>query len=504
MKTKQVLIILFSIRCLLLSAADVVADYQVVPLPQSISLTSKAPFVLTENTVITYPKGNIQMKNNAQFLSSYIKDNTGLTLSTVTKKTKHVIALTLNNKVKEKEGYSIVVKSDGIVISGKTPQGVFYGIQTLRKSLPVGDSINSISMPTVVIRDAPRFGYRGMMLDCCRHFFPVKFVKEYIDLIAMHNMNVFHWHLSDDQGWRIEIKKYPKLTEIGSKRPNSMIGRNSGVYDDVPCSGFYTQDEAREIVKNAAERYITVIPEIDMPGHMLSALAAYPDMGCTGGPYEVARSWGIFPDVLCLGNEKTYQFCEDVFSELMTVFPSKYIHIGGDESPVVRWEKCAKCQKLAKEQNLSFDKLQGYFTNRIEKFIDSHNHCIIGWDELLGGNINQSATIMSWRGVEPGIRAAQLGHDVIMSPASHMYFDYYQTKDTYGEPLLIGGCSTVKNVYDYNPVPDSLDAKAAGHILGVQANLWAEYINCPSLVEYQVLPRMAALAEVQWTVYCTE
>ena len=396
----------------------------------------------------------------------------------------------------------LTVNKKGVSIEGSTAAGVFYGVQTLRKSIPVGKEITEVSLPAVVIKDEPRFAYRGMMLDCARHFFPVKFVKQFIDLMAMHNMNVFHWHLTEDQGWRIEIKKYPELTKIGSVRRSTVIGRNSKVYDGVPYGGFYTQEEAREIVKYAADRHITVIPEIDMPGHMVAALTAIPELGCTGGPYEVCRDWGIMDDVLCLGNEKIYRFCEDVLSEIMDIFPSKYVHLGGDETPQTRWKECPKCKKLMEREGLSVGKLQGYFTNRIEKFVNSKGRSIIGWDEILEGDINQSATIMSWRGSEPGAKAAKQGHDVIMSPTTHCYFDYYQTqkeKDQRNEPLLIGGSLPVEKTYSLDPIPADATPEVAARIIGVQGNLWTEYIAYPTLAEYQVLPRMGALSEVQWT-----
>lgn len=282
-------------------------------------------------------------------------------------------------------------------------------------------------------------------------------------------------------------------------RSETVLGHNSDVYDGVPYGGFYTQDQAREIVKYAADRYITVIPEIDMPGHMIAALASYPELGCTGGPYKVQTSWGVFNDVLCLGNEKTYQFCQDVLGELMDIFPSKLINIGGDESPRVRWEKCPKCQKVMKDHNITVNKLQGYFTNRIEKFVNSKGRSIIGWDEILDGDINKSATVMCWRGVEPGIKAAKLGHDVVMSPTTYAYFDYYQTDKRDSEPLLIGGNLPVEKTYNFDPLPDTLSVDARKHIIGVQANLWTEYIAYPNLAEYQLLPRLAAISEIQWS-----
>lgn len=478
-----------------------VADYDVIPLPQEVTLTQKGAFVLTGATPIVYPEGDEQLKNDAQFLSDYIADVTALRLTTTSAKVKNAITLRLNKKVQSKEGYVITVDKKGVVIEGATAAGVFYGVQTLRKSIPVDKSLTEVTLPGVVLKDAPRFGYRGVMLDCARHYFPVKFVKQFIDLIAMHNMNVFHWHLTDDQGWRIEVKKYPGLAKIGSVREKTVLGHNSDVFDDTPYGGYYTQEEAREIVKYAADRFITVIPEIDMPGHMIAALAAYPDMGCTGGPYKVSPIWGVMPDVLCLGNEKTYQFCEDVLSEMMDIFPSEYIHLGGDETPNVRWKECPKCKALMAKENLTPDKLQGYFTNRIEKFVNSKGRRIIGWDEILDGDINQSATIMSWRGTAPGARGAKMGHDVIMSPSSHVYFDYYQTRQgesQWEEPLLIGGNLPIERTYSLEPVPEGADAETASHIIGVQGNLWTEYIAGPSLAEYQVLPRMGALSEVQW------
>ncbi len=478
-----------------------VADYNVIPLPQEVTLTQKGAFVLTGTTPIVYPEGDEQLKNDAQFLSDYIADVTALRLTTTSAKVKNAITLRLNKKVQSKEGYVITVDKKGVVIEGATAAGVFYGVQTLRKSIPVDKSLTEVTLPAVMLKDAPRFGYRGVMLDCARHYFPVKFVKQFIDLIAMHNMNVFHWHLTDDQGWRIEVKKYPDLAKIGSVREKTVLGHNSDVFDDTPYGGYYTQEEAREIVKYAADRFITVIPEIDMPGHMIAALAAYPDMGCTGGPYKVSPIWGIMPDVLCLGNEKTYQFCEDVLSEMMDIFPSEYIHLGGDETPNVRWKECPKCKALMAKENLTPGKLQGYFTNRIEKFVNSKGRRIIGWDEILDGDINQSATIMSWRGTAPGARGAKMGHDVIMSPSSHVYFDYYQTRQgesQWEEPLLIGGNLPIERTYSLEPVPEGADAETASHIIGVQGNLWTEYIAGPSLAEYQVLPRMGALSEVQW------
>lgn len=487
----------------LLQAGAAEADYNVIPQPQQVTLTKDKPFNLSPNAQIICPSTDELMLKNAQFLSDYIKETTGLLL-TINKNPKPKVPsifLVIDPKIQGDEAYKINVMPQKVVISGRTPAGVFYGVQTLRKSLPIlrPTEHEPVLLPSVSIADAPRFPYRGMMLDCSRHFFPISFVKRFIDLIALHNMNVFHWHLTDDQGWRIEIKKYPKLTEIGSKRSGTIMGHNSDVDDGQPYGGFYTQQEAKDIVEYARQRHITVIPEIDMPGHMKAALAAYPEFGCTGGPYEVGHAWGVYKDVLCLGNEQVYKFVQDVIDEIATIFPSKYIHIGGDETPTVRWKECPKCQKLAAEQHLSTNKLQAYFTNRIEKYINSKQREIIGWDEILDGEINPSATIMSWRGIEPGERGAKLGHDVIMTPTSHCYFDYKQNENEDTEPEGQHQLITVEKVYSLDPAPANMPAEYRKHILGTQGNLWSEYIAYPNRAEYAVLPRMAALSEVQWT-----
>lgn len=483
-----------------LAAPVMTADYNVVPLPNSVTMTGDKPFELTTSTTVAYPEGNKDMERNARFLSKYVNDATGMALSVVPGKAKKGIRLVLDKKVSGEEAYTIMVDKKGVTIAGSTPKGVFYGVQTLRKSLPVGTA-TVVRLPSVKISDSPRFVHRGMMLDCSRHFFPLEFVKRYIDLIAMHNMNVFHWHLSDDQGWRIEIKKYPELTIKGSRRSGTVIGYNTALDDSIPYGGYYTQEQAREIVEYARQRYVTVIPEIDMPGHMLAALATYPELGCTGGPYEVGHRWGIYKDVLCVGNEKIYDFCEGVLDEIMQIFPSKLIHIGGDETPTEVWEKCPKCIKRAEDNNMTVKQVQSYFTSRIEKYVNSRGRRIIGWDEILGGDISQSAVIQSWRDTKHGRIAAEAGHDVIMSPTSHCYFDYSQAdeKNSKYEPTLCGGYIPVEKVYAFEPCDENLSESSRPHILGVQANIWAEYLLYPNQVEYQALPRMAALAEVQWT-----
>ncbi|WP_314955855.1 beta-N-acetylhexosaminidase [Hoylesella loescheii] len=495
-------LLLATALCLsMLSAHAADANYNVVPLPKSVVMAKGLPFNLTNATTIVYEGTNPEMKRNARFLSEYIQQASGIKTAVLDKRDKKAaaIVLTIDPKVTGAEAYRLSVNNKQVTIAASTPAGVFYGIQTLRKSLPVQTTGEAITLPAVTVADAPRFGYRGMMLDCARHFFPLSFVKKFIDILAMHNMNVFHWHLTEDQGWRLEIKSHPELTAKSSMRSGTVIGHNATVDDSIPHGGFYTQQEAREIVEYARQRHITVIPEIDMPGHMLAALAAYPELGCTGGPYEVGHRWGVYKDVLCLGKESTYKFVQDVIDEVVDIFPAKYFHIGGDESPTVMWEKCPKCLQKAKDENTDIKHLQQYFTNRVEKYLNGKGKSIIGWDEILEGKINQSATIMSWRGVEPGLKAAKQGHDVIMTPSSHVYFDHYQAKDTKHEPDAIGGCSPVEKVYSYEPLPDTLSAEAKNRIKGVQANLWTEYIPFTTQAEYMVLPRMAALAEVQWT-----
>ncbi|MBR3726436.1 MAG: beta-N-acetylhexosaminidase [Prevotella sp.] len=492
------------------------ARYDIVPLPRNIALQQAPGFVLSEKTAIVYADG---LAREAQFLKEYVEEMTQLQLSVrpYAKKgdAKGNIALSIAAPAKKKplvepneEAYTLTVSAKGVQLSGQTTAAVFRGIQTLRKSLPVirdSEAATQVALPAVVIQDEPRFAYRGMHLDCSRHFFPIDFVKKYIDLIALHGMNKFHWHLTDDQGWRFEVKKYPKLTTIGGWRTGTVVGRNTPIDDGIRHGGFYTQEECRDIVRYAAERHITVIPEIDMPGHMVAALAAYPEFGCTGGPYEVEHKWGVFADVLCPGKEQTFRFVEDVLAEVIDVFPSEYIHIGGDECPRDRWKKCELCQKRIQQEGLQAegkqsaeDHLQGYFTKRVEQFLHTKGKRLIGWDELLGCNVDNTSTIMSWRGAEPGAKAAKLGHDVIMTPNKPMYFDHYQTDKRDGEPLSIGGNSPSEAVYAFEPVAADLSPEDAKHILGVQANVWAEYIYSTQHVEYQILPRMAALAEVQW------
>lgn len=484
------------------------ADYHVVPLPQRIDGIKSADFKLTEQCLINYPTGNRDMERNASMLSQYIEELTGIHLSirpTVNAKDNAGnVMLLLDSKMNNDEGYNILVTAKGIEISGKTPAGVFQGIQVLRKSLPVGTA-SMISLPAAQVAGTPRFGYRGMHLDCVRHFFSVETVKRYIDIMALHGMNRLHWHLTDDQGWRVEIKKYPRLAEVGGWRKGTVLGHNSPVNDGIRYGGYYTQEDIRDIVRYAADRYITIIPEIDMPGHMLGALTAYPELGCTGGPYEVWCQWGVTDDILCVGKDHTLQFVKDVLDEVMQLFPSEYIHIGGDESPRVRWQQCSLCQQRIKDVGIHAEGkksaealLQGWFTAQVQQYLAQHGKRIIGWDELLDCDVPTSATIMSWTGAEPGAKGAKLGHDVIMTPNTPMYFDHYQTRNYWNEPTAFGGCATLKMVYDFEPVASDLPADKRQHIIGAQANVWTEYITCEPQIQYQVLPRMAALAEVQW------
>ena len=488
-------------------AAQTVADYQVIPLPQAITTSQNAPFRLDGNVKICYPKGNEKMKKNALFLAEYLKKAMGTDFEIrAGGATKGAIVLGLGLNSENPEAYQLQVNGDGVIISGSTESGVFYGIQTLRKSI-AGSVAGEVLLPAVEIKDAPRFGYRGAHFDVSRHFFTVDEVKTYIDMMALHNMNRLHWHLSDDQGWRLEIKKYPKLTTIGSIRKETVTGRyNSGNYDGTPYGGFYTQEQAKEIVAYAAERYITVIPEFDLPGHMQAALTAYPHLGCTGGPYEVWTTWGISDDVLCAGNDQVLTFIRDMLAEVIKIFPSKYIHIGGDECPKVRWESCPKCQARIEKLGIKTDDrhskeeyLQSYVINYAEKFLNGKGRRIIGWNEIMEGGLAPNATVMSWNGEAGGIDAAKLKHDVVMVPNTFLYLDYYQSKDTEKEPLSIGGYVPVERVYSYEPIPAVLTPEEQKYIIGVQSNLWTEYIHTMNHVQYMVLPRWAALSEVQWT-----
>lgn len=408
------------------------------------------------------------------------------------------------------EEYSIDITKANCVVRASSYNGFLYAIQTLRQLTSVSifsqtpDPSEKFLFPCVRIQDKPRFGYRGMHLDCSRHFFSVEEVKKYLDVMAMYKLNRFHWHLTDDQGWRAEIKKYPRLTEVGAFRNGTVIKKDWDSNDGVRYGGYYTQEQMRDVVAYAAKLGIIVIPEIDLPGHMMGALAGYPELGCTGGPYEVWTRWGISDQVLCPGKEGMFTFLDDVFTELMDIFPSEYIHIGGDECPKTEWEKCPACQARIKALGIKADDhhtaeqyLQSYVTARVQKFLNDHGRKIIGWDEVLEGELAKGATVMSWRGTDGGIKASAMGFDVIMTPNTYCYFDYYQSQDQDKEPFGIGGNLPLEKVYGYEPL-DGLSADQQKHILGVQANLWTEYIATPEHLEYMLLPRMTALSEIQW------
>lgn len=483
------------------------SDYEIIPKPLDVNCKGDASFLLKDGVYVIYPENNQKMQDNAEFLVDYVEKQTGVKLTShAGMPVDGAICLTLDLSDDNAEAYKLIVNDKRVCISGASEAGVFYGIQTLRKSLPVAQDIN-VNLSAVEIYDKPRFAYRGAMLDVARHFYTVDEVKTFIDMLALHNINRFHWHLTDDQGWRIEIKKYPKLMSVASERKETVVGRwYSGIYDGKPYGGYYTQDELRDVIDYAAKRHITIIPEVDLPGHMQAALTAYPELGCTGGPYEVRTIWGVSQDVLCVGNDFTLQFVKDVLSEVADIFPSEYIHIGGDECPKVRWEKCPKCQERIKSLGLKSDakhtkeqRLQSYMIQEAAKYLKEKGKRIIGWTEILEGGLVPDATLMSWIGESGGIEAAHQHHDVIMTPNTYLYFDYYQSKKVEDEPLAIGGYLPIEKTYNYEPMPKELTKEEQQYIKGVQANLWTEYIPVFSQVQYMVLPRLGAAAEVQWT-----
>lgn len=483
------------------------SDYEIIPKPLDVNCKGDASFLLKDGVAVIYPENNRKMQDNAEFLVDYVERQTGVKLTShAGMPVDGAICLTLDLNDDNAEAYKLIVNDKRVCISGASEAGVFYGIQTLRKSLPVAQDIN-VNLSAVEIYDKPRFAYRGAMLDVARHFYTVDEVKTFIDMLALHNINRFHWHLTDDQGWRIEIKKYPKLMSVASERKETVVGRwYSGIYDGKSYGGYYTQDELRDVIDYAAKRHITIIPEVDLPGHMQAALTAYPELGCTGGPYEVRTIWGVSQDVLCVGNDFTLQFVKDVLSEVADIFPSEYIHIGGDECPKVRWEKCPKCQERIKSLGLKSDakhtkeqRLQSYVIQEAAKYLKEKGKRIIGWTEILEGGLVPDATLMSWIGESGGIEAAHQHHDVIMTPNTYLYFDYYQSKKVEDEPLAIGGYLPIEKTYNYEPMPKELTEEEQQYIKGVQANLWTEYIPVFSQVQYMVLPRLGAAAEVQWT-----
>ena len=502
-------IILMAGGCKSGSAPEPDKTLAIIPAPVSIQ-GLKGDFVISEKTRIILAPADDETKLAADFLANLVRNSTGISLSIGEGKrpAKGSIFMTLDTAIENNEGYELTVTHKKVIVRGGSAAGLFYAVQTMRQLMPAEVENPSIveglvlAIPACEIKDEPEFGYRGMHLDVGRHMFPIAYIKRYIDMIALHKMNRFHWHLTEDQGWRIEISKYPILTTTGAYREETLVGhggRRPFEFDGKPYGGFYTKDEVKEIVEYARSKFITVIPEIEMPGHALAALASYPELGCTGGPYEVQTRWGVFDDVFCAGKEETFSFLEDVLTEVMELFPSEYIHIGGDECPKTRWEKCPLCQKRMKEEGLKDEhELQSYFIQRIGKFVLSKGRKIIGWDEILEGGLAPEATVMSWRGTTGGIEAARQKHNVIMTPYTYVYLDYYQCEPQ-GEPLAIGGYLPLEKVYSYNPMPEELTPEEQKYILGVQGNLWSEYLKTPDQMEYMAYPRMFAVAETGWT-----
>ena len=476
-------------------------DISIIPKPRSVQ-RGEGTFALTADTRIVVAKS--EDRQLGKLLRDYLKPIVGTELKIASRpssKGNDIVVSTIRDRMVEGDDYTVEVKKDQAALNANGSDGLFYAIQTFRQLLPAAAS-PSIAVPVVKIEDSNRFRYRGMHLDISRHFQPVEFVKKFIDLMSQYKFNYFHWHLTDDQGWRIEIKKYPKLTEIGSKRPETVKERNLTPYigDGIPHGGFYTQEQIKDVVKYAKERHITVVPEIELPGHASAALAAYPQLGCkTDYQYKVQTTWGIFKEVFCPTDE-TFKFLEDVLDETIKLFPdSPYIHIGGDEVLKDHWKESAFVQELKKKENLKDEhEVQSYFVRRIEKFINSKGKKIIGWDEILEGGLAPNATVMSWRGMRGGIEAAKAKHDVIMTPTDFVYLDYGQGDPAY-EPLNIGSYVPLEKVYSFEPVPKELSADEEKYIIGGQANIWTEYIKTPSHVEYMAFPRMLALAEVVWS-----
>ena len=482
------------------------ANMGIIPAPASIS-SQKGTFTLNPETsiIVDYPDHKA-----VKFLSDYLKkngyNNNVVNINTMDKKPsmiKNAIMLFTNvPATMPADGYEMKVSADQVMIYGKNA-GLFYGVQTLLQMItPV--KRGTATFPCATIKDAPRFGYRGMHLDVARHFYSVDFIKKYIDVMAMYKLNTFHWHLTDDQGWRIEIKKYPRLTSVGSNRAQTKVGgfsgNNTDLFDNTPYGGFYTQEQIREVVAYAADRFINIVPEIEMPGHAMAAIAAYPILSCDPSKnYKVGETWGVYTDVFC-PTDTTFKILNAVLDEVMDMFPGKYIHIGGDECPKDAWKKSGFCQQLIKDSALRDEAgLQSYFVRRIERHINAMGRSMIGWDEILEGGVAPNATIMSWRGVSGGIAAAQLNHDVIMTPGSEgLYFDHAQSASSQ-EPLSIGGNAPLSKAYAYDPIPVELSGDQKKHVIGVQANLWTEYIATPAKAEFHLLPRMLALAEIAWT-----
>ncbi|MDR2622504.1 MAG: beta-N-acetylhexosaminidase [Dysgonamonadaceae bacterium] len=498
------IICLFSLSS---SFAQTKTTLNLVPVPVQMKVNA-GQFVINSNTQIVLTPQNREMGNAIVVFNNLLNRAAGYRLSAGSAPvSSNVIICKINPAISNAEGYKLSVKPNIILLEAQTPRGIFYGMQTLRQLLPHQierpySSNAAWAIPCVEIEDYPRFVHRGLMLDACRHFQPKAFVMKFIDMLAYHKMNTFHWHLTEDQGWRIEIKKYPRLQQISAFRNRTLKGSYTSPekrqWDNTRYGGFYTQEDIKEVIAYAQKRFITIIPEVEMPGHAIAALAAYPELSCTGGPFEVEGLWGVFDDIYC-PKEETFTFLQNVLSEVMDLFPSEYIHIGGDEAPKKRWKHCAHCQELIKKEGLKNEhELQSYFIKRIEKFVESKGKHIIGWDEILEGGLAPNATVMSWRGEEGGIEAAKQNHDVIMTPNTYVYLDYYQANPK-TEPLAIGGYLPLWKTYSFNPTPAALSPEEAKHILGIQGNIWTEYISTTEYVEYMAFPRGAAVAETGWS-----
>lgn len=470
---------------------------EILPAPSSI-IKSKGNFVLNSSTGIIYDD---EFEVSANFLKNYIENGSAIQLQK-----NNSIQFLKDENILSPEGYKLEISPKHIKISANSDQGAFYAVQTLRQLLPETFENSTFKDKSILIQcstiiDEPQFTYRGMHLDVARHFFSIEFIKKYIDALAMLKMNTFHWHLTDDQGWRIEIKKYPKLQNIAAFRKETLIGHYNSdpqKYDGKPYGDFYTQEQIKDLVAYAKTRHVTIIPEIEMPGHAQAAISAYPKLGCSGDQIDVATKWGVFEDIFC-PKESTFEFLENVLDEVLLLFPSKYIHIGGDEAPKTKWKNCTQCQELIKKEGLQDEhELQNYFITRIEKYLNNKGRQIIGWDEILEGGLAPNATVMSWRGTQGAVEAAKKNHQVIMTPTSHSYFDYYQS-DNDSEPLAIGGFLPLEKVYGFNPIPKELTEEKSNYILGAQGNLWTEYIADEQQVEYMAFPRMIAMSEVVWS-----
>lgn len=519
---KKLFLLTFIIACIAGNTALAQrADYNIIPLPKQVDTDTTQYFTLQSGMGIAYDASNEEAVRNAKFFSEWVEQSTGIKLALTPNDKKASIRMSLgfasDKKLREgetlteqqQEAYKINIDDNGILIEARNPVGLFRAAQTLRKAMPIVKNTKDVKveMPYAKIQDEPRFVYRGTLLDCGRHFFTVDVIKQMLDVMALHGCNQFHWHLTEDQGWRFEVKSLPNLALHGSVRQETTVGPNVGIYDGIPYGGYYTQEQCRDVVRYAAERYINVVPEIDLPGHMQSALHVYPHLGCTGGPYPVRTYWGVSREVLCGGNPETMTFLKTVLGELCDVFPSKIIHIGGDECPKDRWKACPKCQAKIKELSLVSDgkrtaenQLQSYINKEVEAFLAERGRDIIGWDEILEGGLSGKSIIMSWRGTKGGIEAAKQGHRVIMSPNVYSYIDHPQLKDVAKQPRTTGSyIVSASKMYSFEPLmKEELNDEQQDYILGVQANLWTEHVAYPEHLFYQLLPRLGAMSEVQW------